>query len=113
MCSVIPPPPFPVGPPAPTYGFLIQLLREAEDVSSRSSQLSTARVLAAWFEIFFPDAPKVSRPGRFESTVRKIAAPVQPFCRGSKALCGDELESYLERLWQPKITTPTKVLGKF
>jgi len=50
MCS-IPPPPVPVEPP------------------------KSSKVLATWFEGLYPEASKVTRPGRFEATVRKIAAP--------------------------------------
>jgi len=70
-------------------------------VCCNSEQLSSSNVLVAWFEGLYPEASKGTRPGRFEATVRKIAALVLPSSHGSKRLQGEELELYLGKLWRP------------
>ena len=104
----IPSPPFPVGPPVATQGLLIDLLCHAEMVCSNNLALSTNDVLAAWFHELYPDATNITCPGRFEATVRRMAAPTRSSSHGSGRLEGKKLECYR---WVPKNTAP-KTPGK-
>ena len=84
---------------APTYKELIQLLNEAESVtSSHHSVLSTAEVLTMNFSHLYPHI-EIGRPGRFLETVRRINSPVRSCTwKGTTSK-----QSYLKRLWSPKI----------
>ena len=78
----------------PTYSELIQLLSEAE--RDQSDLQSVAELLAGRFCDLCPHI-KISRPGRFLETVRRIAGPIR-----SGRLKGDSRKSYLERHWIPR-----------
>ena len=61
-----------------------------------------AEFLMAKFSELYPGI-KVSRPGRFLETVRRINAPIK-----SGKLQVDEQSLYLEREWIPRICNPSK-----
>ena len=84
---------------APTYKELIQLLNEAESVtSSHHSVLSIAELLTMNFSHLYPHI-EIGRPGRFLETVRRINSPVRSYTwKGTTSK-----QSYLRRLWSPKI----------
>ena len=100
------PPPFPVGLHVATYDLPIDLLGHAERICSNNLALSTKDVLAAWFQELYPVATKITSPGRFEATVRRMAAPTRSSSHGSGRLEGKELEFYREKVWVPKIQPP-------
>ena len=93
-------------PPRPTFGFLIDLLENAEELCRNHPQLCLKHVVAAWFELLYPSSIQITRPCRFEVTLRRIAAPAQPSTRGKGTLTGEELSEYRQRLWVPKIRQP-------
>lgn len=112
VMNIIPPPPFPEGPPQPTQGLLIDLLDQAEDVCSKNPALCLKHVLAAWFHVLYPTAKKITRPCRFESTIRRIAGPTKPSTRGERVLMGAELEVYRSKPWVPKLGQSTDINNK-
>ena len=103
--NTIIPSPFPVRLHVATHALLIDLLGHAERICSNNLALSKD-VLAAWFQELYPDATKITHPGRFEATVRRMAAPTRSSSHGSGRLEGKELECYREKVWVPKIHPP-------
>ena len=91
--NAIPAPSVSVVPPQPTYGFLIDLLENAEELCRNHPQLCLKHVVAAWFELLYPSSIQIIRPCRFEVTLRRIAAPAQPSTRGKGTLTGEEFLS--------------------
>ena len=89
-------------PPEPTQGILIDLLQHAECACSKNPALCMKHVLVSWFEQLYPEARKITRPGRFVATIRRIAAPTQPsLLGGSPKLVGDQLLHYRDKPWSP------------
>ena len=101
MTNVIPPPPFPEGPPQVTYGLLIDLLDHAEEICSNNPVLCLKHILTTWFEHLYPSANKITHPSRFEETVRRVAAPARSSIRGGQKLEGEELDFYRHKVWVP------------
>ena len=59
-------------------------------------------VLVSWFQQLYPEARKITRPGRFVASIRRIAAPAQPFLLGGPPkLVGDHLLDYRKKPWSP------------
>ena len=86
----------------PTYKELLELLEQAE--AQTGAQLATAELLTAKFSEHYPHI-KISRPGRFLETVKRINAPIE--CGKLQAV---DLMMYLEREWTPRIRNPSKGL---
>ena len=84
----------------PTYKELLELLEQAK--AQAGAQLSTAELLTAKFSDLYPHI-KISRPGRFLETVRRINAPIE-----SGKLQANDRRLYLEREWTPRIRNPSK-----
>lgn len=89
-------------PPQPTQGLLIDLLDQAEDACKKNPALCIKHVLASEFQRLYPTFDKITRPCRFETTIRRIAAPVRPSIRGESKMMGKELEIYRQKEWTPK-----------
>ena len=89
-------------PSQPTNGVLIEILEQAENACSNNPSFCLKHVLATWFHQLYPTATKITRPCRFEATVRRIAAPTRPSTRGESKLTGVELKVYQQKQWIPK-----------
>ena len=59
----------------PTQGLAIDLLDHAEDACRKNSGLCVKHVLINWYQQLYPTAQKITRPGRFETSIRRIGAP--------------------------------------
>ena len=81
--------------PEPTQGILIDLLQHAEMPAARIPALCMKHVLVSWFQQLYPKTRKITRPGRFVASIRRIAAPTQP------KLVGDHLLHYREKPCSP------------
>ena len=100
--DIIPVPPVLEIPLEPTQGLLIDLLDHAEDACRKNSALCVKHVLIIWYQQLYPTAQKITRPGGFETSIRRIAAPTMSSIRGSCKLFGDdELQSYRLKRWLP------------
>lgn len=88
-------------PPHPTNGVLIDLVEQAEAECSKNPALCIRGVLCSWYEQLYPTTTRISRPGRFEATVKRIAAPTRPSIRGVARFAGGELETYRNKEWKP------------
>ena len=86
-------------PSKPTYGLLIDLLDLAEKACNSNPALCLRHVLAAWFCELYPETRKITRPSRFEATVRRVAAPVKSSLRGDTTLTGSNLLDYRKEEW--------------
>ena len=92
---------------SPTYQQLIDLLAEAESISSHPQcVLSTAEILTTNFSHLFPHI-KIGRPGRFLETVRRINSPL------TKAVWTGEVtkQTYLKRSWIPRTRNTSSEQG--
>ena len=59
-------------PPEPTQGILIDLLQHAEYACRKNPALCMKHVLLSWFQQLYPEARKITRPGRFVASIRRI-----------------------------------------
>ena len=88
----------------PTYGELLEMLKNAERKASQSTiNGCTSQILINELKDSYPDIP-IGRPGRFLDTVKRIAAPT---LTGKGKLEGIPLRSYLRRQWTPRIRNTT------
>ena len=93
----------------PTYGDLIDLLKDSEDCVDKST--SVPEVLYAKFQHAYPHV-SIGRPKRFYDTVKRIAAPTQSSLRGDSKLSGSPLVAYRSKEWVPRTRNPRSG-GKF
>ena len=100
--NTIPQPPLQEVPQQPTNGVLIDLLDHAEVACSENPALCLKHVLTDWFQRIYPNATSITRPSRFETAIRRIAAPAKPSIKGDSRLVGEELIAYRQKEWVPK-----------
>ena len=92
-----------------TYGDLLTILESTKRQALEGDDRSTAELLTVELHHKFPHI-RISRPGRFLDTVRRIAAPIQ---QSRQVLQGTPLNSYLKRTWRPYQNTCTKYVNLY
>ena len=95
-------------PIAPTYGDLIDLLQECEELSAATGNVvNVTEILHQKCIRRFPHIT-FSRPKRLYDAVMRIVAPTRPSLRGSSKLRGSDLAQYRKKEWTPRTTINTR-----
>uniref|UniRef100_A0A1X7VWG0 Uncharacterized protein n=1 Tax=Amphimedon queenslandica TaxID=400682 RepID=A0A1X7VWG0_AMPQE len=87
----------------PTFGDLIDLLEEAEDLSAPSGK-SVSEVLYSLFRIRYPHVT-VGRPQRLYDAAKRVAGPTRSSLRRASKLSGSSLSLYRAKEWLPQSRT--------
>ena len=85
---------------APTYGDLIDLLQECEDLCGDCADSSIAETLYSKFTSRHPNI-SIGRPKRLYDAVMRIVAPTRPSLRGGSKISGPDLVLHRTKEWIP------------